>query len=614
MTHFIKNRGIGLIEVLITTLVVAVGLLAVAALQGNLMKSSGENKARAEAKTLCETKIEQLRDAIAQGTPTTAGTYNAIVSSTSATKDSITGTNETFTREWLVTPLTVPANHKQISVTCKWGNNDADHQVIVQSLLSFDDIAVSLAINDAATAASGSAGLGSPTTNAGSSDDVGQVKLPCSNAELIPFENGLYTRRVYYQGTGTFKEAIELFKQVGTECYRNTRYNGGVIIPIKGRLYSNISSSLSLSGFSSSEQGIFCTIDSSYALTSTSSLPYSCYVGGKCSSATAGTTYTSGSSTNTIVTQCPPTGGTYPTYNWVGDGGWRGRIGIKGLISGNGGNTVCFSDSSSSNTDTAREYFSLRNNSSVLTHEGINKPYLCHDFLVADSCPTTAGALNVANSLIKRTTTGISTSLTSDFSGTAVNTYDSVVNKSSCHVITGTVPSGVTTVGATTSNGGFDCTVTGTTYECIGTSKQTSVTVSATAGGTTPPLVVTLTPSTMTVPSMNLVAAGGGGGGGTTYTVSGTITYHTAVAADLLSILPASCSFTGGVAKTGYSCTAVASGTNVTVTFTDGSGANNRAICVGRTKVETTGGTIYTATASGTQNITLKKGNSIACP
>ena len=56
--------GIGLIEVLITTVVVALGLLAVASLQGDFIKSSGDNKIRAEALVLAEKKVEALRNNI----------------------------------------------------------------------------------------------------------------------------------------------------------------------------------------------------------------------------------------------------------------------------------------------------------------------------------------------------------------------------------------------------------------------------------------------------------------------------------------------------------------------------------------------------------------------
>ena len=108
LTHSIKNSaGIGLIEVLITTVVVAVGLLAVASLQGDLLSGSRGNKTRAEAQALANTKIEQLRDTIQK-----AGTtgYNALASS--AANESIGGITETFTRSWTVLYLPLSRSYR----------------------------------------------------------------------------------------------------------------------------------------------------------------------------------------------------------------------------------------------------------------------------------------------------------------------------------------------------------------------------------------------------------------------------------------------------------------------------------------------------------------------
>jgi len=50
--HSTKNStGIGLIEVLVTAVVISVGLLAVASLQGDLMGGSRTNKTRAECQS-----------------------------------------------------------------------------------------------------------------------------------------------------------------------------------------------------------------------------------------------------------------------------------------------------------------------------------------------------------------------------------------------------------------------------------------------------------------------------------------------------------------------------------------------------------------------------------
>ena len=61
--HSIKSSiGVGLIEVLITTVVIALGVLAIASLQGGLIGESGVNKTRSECQVLANSKLEQLRD------------------------------------------------------------------------------------------------------------------------------------------------------------------------------------------------------------------------------------------------------------------------------------------------------------------------------------------------------------------------------------------------------------------------------------------------------------------------------------------------------------------------------------------------------------------------
>lgn len=57
----IGQRGFSLLEVLIAVVVFAVGLLAIASLQGNLMRSGGEAKARTVATSLAEDRIERAR-------------------------------------------------------------------------------------------------------------------------------------------------------------------------------------------------------------------------------------------------------------------------------------------------------------------------------------------------------------------------------------------------------------------------------------------------------------------------------------------------------------------------------------------------------------------------
>ena len=112
-----NNKGIGLIEVMITTVVVALGLLSVASLQGELVGGGRENKTRAECQVLANSKIEQLRDTVEE---TGANSFTSLVSSVA--DESITGVTEVFTRSWVVTPEPlVSPERKKVTVTVSWG-------------------------------------------------------------------------------------------------------------------------------------------------------------------------------------------------------------------------------------------------------------------------------------------------------------------------------------------------------------------------------------------------------------------------------------------------------------------------------------------------------------
>ena len=461
-----KNKGIGLIEVIIATVVVAVGLMAVASLQGELIGTSGLSKTRSEAKALCDTKLEQIRDNLSKAQ------YDAIASSVA--NDSITGSNEVFTRNWTVDNLPdtvttlIPAadkigpNRKRVQVSCSWGAGGVDENIAVQTVIAFEDLgASSMAAKSASTAG---LSINSPSTNANSSDEIndatdvdisgltagsnglyspsgleagqyvkdngndddkGSIVYLCADTSLIPFEYDLYTRRVHYKPSNTtFKEAIELFSNnndVYLTCTRRIRFNGGVILPIRGTVYSRAtegnggnasllelrsSANTQLFTFNATESGSYCIFDPQVNATAAE---YICYVGGNCINGPIGTTKVSGTGTavvgdNTIVTECPAPASNpsptipYPTgvYQEIGPGGWRGKVGLLGIPQS--GKNVCFAEelisiaqqqASQHTLDTARNYFARRTNGSVITNEGINRPFNCQDMVIIDGQSTT---------------------------------------------------------------------------------------------------------------------------------------------------------------------------------------------------------------------------------
>jgi len=567
-----KTAGIGLIEVLITTVVVALGLLAVASFQGSLIGESRENKSRTEAKALAESKIEEFRDAIIRDV-LVAGVVPAVApflpADTTGATDTVAGVTESFTRTWSVSDQAVP-ERKEIEVSICWSDGcplatgNTNNQIYVQGEVVFDNVANSAKNLKDAQSAAGT--TGSPSTNAnssdeindatdvdisgstagsnslhsidglesgqyvkdnGNSDDKGSIVYLCD--DLIPFENGLYTRRVHYNPSGTtFKDAIELFEDNldSLTCTRKIRFNGGIILAIKGVIYSRATtgtggnvtllelrnnSGTNLFTFNASESGSFCVF---VPLSGSTSSPYICYVGGNCINGPVGTTATTDGivfstasvNSNTIVTQCPaPIASPSPSpiygssvYSLVGPGGWRGKVGLLGIPESS--KNVCFSEelieiaqqqSDQYTLDTARNYFTRRLNNTISTNEGINQPYNCHDMMIINGQQTT---VQVHDECISESAsiTGLelaSKNIQRDLSGTAANTVIVTADNSFCanstpvdYTITGSISDAASTPTVSISDGSIngDCTstpATTTAYTCTITTAASSVTI-----------------------------------------------------------------------------------------------------------------------------------------
>lgn len=561
MTFPIKHSaGIGLIEVLVTTVVVAVGLLAVASLQGNLMGGSRNNKTRAEAQSLANTKIEQLRDSIEK---TGASGYDALASSTA--NESIAGVTETFSRSWTVTDQTGP-ERKQISVTVNWGDGSVENQVAVQSIIAFDSLGSSLLAAKGSGDGAGAA-MSGPSTNAESSDEIAEtIKLATpgtpgalvtvdgktyivaddpnkasraygcadSGLSLTAFENDLYTRRTDFDGVAG-NEAIELFEKVVIGeveyCIPRIRYNGGVIIPIRGVVHSAATDGngnnatwldVSLFTFNATESGTYCVFNPDVG---TRSAPYVCYIGGNCTGF-AGTF-------SDDVTACP---GSISAAK-VGPGGWRGKVGLLGVAAE--GKNVCFAEElagAPSTLDTARNYFT-RN---AGLNEGINKPYSCHDFLIINGKTTEA---KVHQECVAQADTIAGFILASkdirrDISG--ANIFDPVVDTTYCagaagiaYTITGTVTGASTAPLVNVADGisSSDCTALQESYTCAITTITNSVTISGVYNNQPVSCNLALASSTPSPTGCTLAFTSL-----PTYTITGHISAPTADAANAVSL------------------------------------------------------------------------------
>lgn len=116
-----KQKGFTLTEALVSFAITATGLLAIVSFQAGLFTSSANNKARTEALSLAQQKIEQFKhythadednfiDNDADGVMDADGNYSDAV---------IPGQNADFTRAW---DLTTVGESKQIDVTVSWAD------------------------------------------------------------------------------------------------------------------------------------------------------------------------------------------------------------------------------------------------------------------------------------------------------------------------------------------------------------------------------------------------------------------------------------------------------------------------------------------------------------
>ena len=518
-----KQFGVGLIEVLITTVVIALGLLAVASMQGTFISSSGESKTRAEALIIAERQMESLRNMMQSGDFTTLPTPTSPV----------VGVNTSFTVGQTVGTLTSP-DRKQITVTVSWDGGGADKEIILSSELVFSDPKASVSLSEYGD--SGSGGFGqSPSPNQNASESVEQQidifdsdSNLLSGVSLVDGETNLYTNGdgnmyrddgnnktgtlvVYCSGLNDFEvdlitplnydettgelntsnlinlkakrlnldgiagnESIELYTVnfIGStadgSCTLQHRYFGGVIIPIKGTVHTLFD--LDDIKIDFNKEDMFCVFNPQPNGVVISEAPYACYVGGNCASGPDGT--------DTDFTTCPSTA---VADAKVGFGGFRGNVGILNVDDDGGGKeSVCFGEElAGTNTifSTARKYKTL--NSGV--EQGINQSFTCQDFFIvgrqanvsrlAAECAAEAGTLNLPPKEVVRSLTNVSNTV-----ATANTSYCTPLTPRA-YTLTGTV-SNVTGTLTVTANE-ISCTLSGNDYTCRGTTSGTSLQVNA---------------------------------------------------------------------------------------------------------------------------------------
>jgi Tfp pilus assembly protein PilV len=120
-----KIQGFSIVEALIASLIVAVGIIGLARLQGITLLNSSESRARTDALNLAQEKIEELRSFSNQTT------YDVLSDGENAnTEPSMAGANTNFTRTWRITDCANSMNCKLVNVSVNWSDSRGEAQEI----------------------------------------------------------------------------------------------------------------------------------------------------------------------------------------------------------------------------------------------------------------------------------------------------------------------------------------------------------------------------------------------------------------------------------------------------------------------------------------------------
>jgi Tfp pilus assembly protein PilV len=122
-----KSRGFGLIEILVTLGVLSVGVLGVVALQGVITRQSIDNKARAEAISIAQSRIEAMRNYTGDVSTLAEFQSRYAVTSGFANASTITGVNASFTR---TERIVANGNARNIMVNVAWTDPDGDAESV----------------------------------------------------------------------------------------------------------------------------------------------------------------------------------------------------------------------------------------------------------------------------------------------------------------------------------------------------------------------------------------------------------------------------------------------------------------------------------------------------
>jgi len=115
------NKGFGLVEILITLGVLAIGILGVSAFHSTITKQSQENKVRSEAFAIAQSRIEEMRNY--SDSVSSSAEFQTLYGDTVgyANSTSVAGVSTTFTRR---ESIAASGEHKNVAVAVNWTSSD----------------------------------------------------------------------------------------------------------------------------------------------------------------------------------------------------------------------------------------------------------------------------------------------------------------------------------------------------------------------------------------------------------------------------------------------------------------------------------------------------------
>lgn len=368
-----KQFGIGLVEVLVALVVVSLGLLGLARLEGNLLSTSGNNKARAEAMGIAQQQMETVRYAASTQTSYEELNNGSPPSLVDLNPFPVTGTNAQFTVDIdIEDPDTNQIINTIVEVTWTDATGTPDSvtlmteialQDVQKSAFSTNDSAASTAVPSPRQSASEDVQAASETIDPNDVISPTDTPLPATgtvaadgtrasglaetftvnstDATPVPYtltaiaDDSRYY--ITYFGDGNLGVYVCETTAVGGCRYIQNHF-GGVTLSTKGVIYSAKNTNNDLTGvipvWSSSE--VTACYKGPITQTGTGasavySMPYECVYAGNCEDELIPGDYCKLGVTPAQVID-----------KGVGPGGEFGNLGLIGLDGSNGGDQVCY--------------------------------------------------------------------------------------------------------------------------------------------------------------------------------------------------------------------------------------------------------------------------------